>query len=434
VKPLIRAIVDAAALRHNLARVRATAPGARVMAVIKANAYGHGLVPAARALGLTDGFAVARLEEGLALRAAGLPNPVLLLEGVFSPGQLAVAAQQRFDIMVHSFEQLELLEGRADGGPLSAWLKVDTGMNRLGFPRRAVRAAWERLRRVPNVTPDPTLVTHLACADEVDDRATSAQLRTFEEITAGRGGARSIANSAGLFAVACEPRRLGAARHRALRGVAVPVRDGPRARAPAGDDAADQVIAREGSCVSGETVGYGGTWRASRPTRIAVGRGRLRRRLSARRRFRHASAGRRTPRTRGRPRLDGHADRRRHFTAGRRPGTRWCCGGGPARRGDRAPRRDHSLRADLRRQPAGTPRGLLAAGPRGAGQPRKNPILTAGELHHVVVLQAPCLRPDRRAVHERVVALAPALHVHDVVALGTAGDGQPPARRVARAW
>ena len=109
-KPLIRAIVDTAALRHNLDRVRATAPASRVMAVIKANAYGHGLVPAAKALAQTDGFAVARLEEGLALRAAGLTNRILLLEGVFSPAQLAAAAQQRFDLMVHSFEQLEMLE------------------------------------------------------------------------------------------------------------------------------------------------------------------------------------------------------------------------------------------------------------------------------------------------------------------------------------
>ena len=239
------------------------------MAVIKANAYGHGLVPAARALGLTDGFAVARLEEGLALRAAGLANPVLLLEGVFSPGQLAVAAQQRFDIMVHSFEQLELLEGRADGGPLSAWIKVDTGMNRLGFRVEQFAAAWERLRRVPNVTPDPTLVTHLACADEVDDPRTSAQLRAFEEITAGRGGARSIANSAGLFAWPASRAdwvRPGIA----LYGVSpFPAGTGRELGLRPAMTLRTQVIAvRE--VRSGETVGYGGTWRASRPTRIAV--------------------------------------------------------------------------------------------------------------------------------------------------------------------
>ena len=110
---LIRAVVDAAALRHNLRQVRRTAPDSRVMAVIKANAYGHGLEPAAKALAEADGFAVARLGEGLALRAAGLANRILLLEGVFSAEQLAAAAQARFELMVHSFEQLELLDALA---------------------------------------------------------------------------------------------------------------------------------------------------------------------------------------------------------------------------------------------------------------------------------------------------------------------------------
>ncbi len=103
------------------------------MSVIKANAYGHGLVPVARALAASDAFAVARLEEGLVLRAAGFDQRVLLLEGVLAPEQLAQARQQRFDLMVHSFEQLALLEARDGTEPLRAWLKLDTGMNRLGF-------------------------------------------------------------------------------------------------------------------------------------------------------------------------------------------------------------------------------------------------------------------------------------------------------------
>jgi alanine racemase len=269
VKPLIRAVVDAAALRHNLERVRATAPDARVMAVIKANAYGHGLVPAARALERSDGFAVARLEEGLALRAAGLENPILLLEGVFSAEQLAVAAQQRFDLMLHSFEQLELLESRAGREPLTVWIKVDTGMNRLGFRTEQFAAACERLGRVANVAPDPTLVTHLAFADDVSDSRTESQLRAFAGITAGRPGARSIANSAALFAwpgsradwvrpgialygVSPFPggtgRELGVRPVMSLRTEVIAVKD-----------------VREG-----ETVGYGGSWRATRSTHMAV--------------------------------------------------------------------------------------------------------------------------------------------------------------------
>ena len=110
---LIRSVIDTAALRHNLQVARTRAAGARIMAVIKANAYGHGVPHAAKALAEADGFAVARLDEGLALRRAGLANRVLLLEGVFSPAQVALAAQQRFDLMVHSVEQLAMLEGYA---------------------------------------------------------------------------------------------------------------------------------------------------------------------------------------------------------------------------------------------------------------------------------------------------------------------------------
>lgn len=267
--PLIRATVDAAALRHNLGRVRATAPGARVMSVIKANGYGHGLVPVARALAGSDGLAVARLDEGLALRAAGLENTVLLLEGVFSAEQLMVAAAERLDLMVHSVEQLELLEGRAGGAPVAAWIKVDTGMNRLGFRAEQFASAYERLRRIPNVAAEPTLVTHLASADDRDDPKTEVQLRTFAAATTGLPGARSIANSAallgwpaaradwvrpGLMLYGLSPFGAGTGADLGLRA-AMTLRT--------------EVIAIK-HVRAGETVGYGGTWRAPRDTRMAV--------------------------------------------------------------------------------------------------------------------------------------------------------------------
>jgi alanine racemase len=269
VQHLIRAIVDTAALRHNLGRMRATAPGARVMAVIKANGYGHGLVPVARALAGTDGFAVARLEEGLALREAGLPNPVLLLEGVFSPDQLAIAARQRFDLMVHSVEQLALLEGRVGSEPVAAWIKVDTGMNRLGFRVEDLAAAYERLRRVANVAPDPTLVTHLANADDRLDPTTPQQLRAFAAATAGLPGERSIANSAALLAwpeAHADWVRPGVA----LYGVS-PFPDGTGADLglrPAMTLQTEVIAVKR--VRAGETVGYGGAWRAERDTRMAV--------------------------------------------------------------------------------------------------------------------------------------------------------------------
>jgi alanine racemase len=269
VRGLIRAIVDTAALRHNLGRVRAVAPASRVMAVIKANAYGHGLVPAAKALAETDGYAVARLEEGLALRAAGLTNRLLLLEGVFSPAQLEAAAEHRFDLMVHSPEQLAMLEARAGSQPVSAWIKVDTGMNRLGFRVEDFAAAYERLCRIPNVQPAPTLVTHLACADDRRDPKTAMQVKAFGAATEGLPGARSIANSAALLA--CPETRGDWVRPGlVLYGVSpFPSGTGAELGLRPVMTLQSEVIAVK-AVRAGETVGYGGTWRAARDTRMAV--------------------------------------------------------------------------------------------------------------------------------------------------------------------
>ena len=142
---LIRALIDTAALRHNLGTIRAYAPGAKVMAVVKANAYGHGLVSTALALADADSFAVARLEEGMALRSAGVRAPIVLLEGVFSAEQLAEAAHHGFELVVHDPLQLKLLEAHRGAERFVIWIKIDTGMNRLGFRpeafRRGARAA-----------------------------------------------------------------------------------------------------------------------------------------------------------------------------------------------------------------------------------------------------------------------------------------------------
>jgi len=266
---LIRAVVDAAALRHNLRQVRRVAPDSRVMAVIKANAYGHGLVPAAKALAEAEGFAVARLEEGLALRNAGLTNRVLLLEGVFSPEQLAVAAREHFELMVHDPEQLELLEALSGTTAVTTWIKVDSGMNRLGFRLEEFAAAYERLRRIPHVQAEPTLVTHLASADDRRDPKTRQQLDAFAAVTAGLPGPRSIANSAGVLAWPAartewvRPGLLlyGASPFPSGTGAELGLRPAMTLRT--------EVIAVK-AVKAGETVGYGGSWTAPRDTRLAI--------------------------------------------------------------------------------------------------------------------------------------------------------------------
>ncbi len=268
-KNLIRAVVDATALRHNLREARRVAPDSRVMAVIKANAYGHGLVLAARAFADADGFAVARLDEGLALRAAGLTQRVLLLEGVFSADQLALAAREHFELMVHSFEQLQLLDALRGSSRVSAWIKVDSGMNRLGFRLEEFGAAYERLRANARVLPDPTLVTHLSSADDRRDIRTAQQVRDFDAVTSALPGARSIANSAGVLA-------WPAARADWIRpglmlyGVS-PFRGGTGAALglrPAMTLCSEVIAVKQ--VLAGEAVGYGGAWIAERDTRMAV--------------------------------------------------------------------------------------------------------------------------------------------------------------------
>lgn len=270
--PVVRAIVDTAALRHNLARVRSLAPGSHVLAVIKANAYGHGIVPAAVALAGADGFAVARLEEGIALRAAGLRHRVVLLEGVFGPDQLQLAAHHDFDIMVHEPEQVALLESARPGRPHRVWLKLDTGMNRLGFKPPQVSAALARLRDCAAVAAPLTLVTHLANADERDEARTLEQIGLFERLLAGVPGERSVANSAGL--IGCAAARGGWVRPGLmLYGVSPFAADtGESLGLQPAMTLATRVIAVK-ELESGERVGYGGTWSATRPTRLAIAAG-----------------------------------------------------------------------------------------------------------------------------------------------------------------
>jgi alanine racemase len=269
VSRLIRAVIEPRALRHNLTTIRERARRARVMAVVKANAYGHGLVPTALALPEADAFAVARLEEGLALRAAGITQPIVLLEGVFTAEQLLQAARHGFDLVVHDALQVELLEEMTGSHRFVLWIKIDTGMNRLGFPPRAFAGALERVRRLKPPPLEIRLLTHLACADEPDNRMTNEQLTRFRETTRGHDYAVSIANSAGIFGNA----QLNGDWVRpglALYGAS------PLATSSAAQLGLEPVMSLESSVIAlrsvtqGETVGYGAAWTAPRDTLIAI--------------------------------------------------------------------------------------------------------------------------------------------------------------------
>jgi alanine racemase len=266
---MVSATIDSAALRHNLKVVRQWAPQARVMAVIKANAYGHGLVAVARALESADAFAVARVDEGLTLRAAGIKAPTVLLEGVFDREQLQAAAAAGFQLVVHVQEQIELLRTAAAGTSFKVWLKLDSGMNRLGFKGEAFVAAHAALSALGAVQVPVNLFTHLASADAPDDSTTADQLACFDAATRFLPGERSIANSAGMLSFS-EAQADWVRPGLLLYGVS------PIEGAIGADYGLKpvmtlqaQVIALKELCV-GERVGYGGLWTASRPTRLAV--------------------------------------------------------------------------------------------------------------------------------------------------------------------
>jgi alanine racemase len=189
----IRARFDLDALRHNLAVARAHAPRARTWAVIKANAYGHGLLRAAEALHAADGFALLDLADAVRLREAGVRKPILLLEGVFGAEDLAVVAEHGLSMVVHTAEQIDLLESAGLPVRVPVYLKMNSGMNRLGFAPERYRAVCKRLSGTAAAGPI-TLMTHFADADGASGIA--EQLARFGAATADLGLPRSLANSA----------------------------------------------------------------------------------------------------------------------------------------------------------------------------------------------------------------------------------------------
>jgi alanine racemase len=192
----IQATISHSALAHNLGVAKQHAPNAKIMSVVKANAYGHGLINAAQGLSATDGFAVLGLNEAIDLREAGFEQTILLLEGVFRSDEVKLAAGFGIDIVVHSAPQIEMLERAELARKLNIHLKMNTGMNRLGFAPNAYLSAFERLKACNNVA-DITLMTHFATADE--DAGIAQALKCFQDTTQDLQQPQSLANSAAIL-------------------------------------------------------------------------------------------------------------------------------------------------------------------------------------------------------------------------------------------
>jgi len=199
----IKATISASALQHNLAVVRRCAPQARIWSVVKANAYGHGLfrlLPALTGPGGADGFALLEFDAAESLRDARVTQPVLMLEGFFSPAELETCSRLALTVVVHEAEQLHMLEAAPLASPVDVYFKLNTGMNRLGFGETAAVGAWKRLSATPNVR-SITVMTHFAEADGT--RGVAGQLAKLDEVLANMPGAsplpKSCANSAAIL-------------------------------------------------------------------------------------------------------------------------------------------------------------------------------------------------------------------------------------------
>jgi alanine racemase len=265
-----RAIIDLAALRHNYGLALSLSESGQAMPIVKANAYGHGATNIARALEpMAPALGVACIEEAVELRDAGIKKPILLLEGFFSSEELVLAAQHNFWLMVQSDLQLQALESARLSQPVNCWLKLDTGMHRLGFEPSAARQLYSRLQACPNVADEVVLATHFACADDLDGIFTSQQIQLFRRHTDGIAAPCSLANSPGL---------LGWPQARAqwnrpgfmLYGHSPFSQPHPQAAALQPVMTLRSEIMAIRDVAVGESVGYAAAWTAHRLSRIAT--------------------------------------------------------------------------------------------------------------------------------------------------------------------
>lgn len=261
--------IDLGAVAHNLARVRSVAPDAKVMAVIKANAYGHGMLRIARSLPDVDAFAVARLDEGLRLRESGIQQRIAVLQGFVNRDELELHATHRLEPVVHSPYQVELLERALLSEPLAIWVKLDTGMHRLGLLPDEFDFYFDRLYACPSVCKPIPVMSHLANADMLQDSLTGQQLKLFREVLENTLSECSIANSAGVLG--WENARMEWVRPGiALYGIS------PFPNQTGVDDGFRPVMTFRTRLIAikqigaGATVGYGGDWVCPRPTRLGV--------------------------------------------------------------------------------------------------------------------------------------------------------------------
>ncbi|MFM2476948.1 alanine racemase [Celerinatantimonas sp. MCCC 1A17872] len=264
------AVIDLAALKNNLARMKSCQPNSKMVAVVKGNAYGHGSIEVAHALSASvDSFAVARFEEAVVLRNAGIQNAIVLLEGCFDQDETNKAIELKFQPVVQNDQQIAWIKNASTSGKTNFWLKVDTGMHRLGFALHEIVEKHSELAKLAAVDSFVGFVSHLSRADELDCSRTDEQLANFIEATKDLKGPRSLANSAALLTrpdIVFDKARPGIA----LYGVTpFPGRCGQ-------DEQLEPVMTLKSKLIAvrdhkkGEPVGYGALWQSQADTKLGV--------------------------------------------------------------------------------------------------------------------------------------------------------------------
>jgi len=264
-----RALINLDAIRANYRLARAQSPDSKAVAIVKANAYGHGAVPVARALEAeVDAFGVACIEEALELREGGITAPVLLLEGFFKPDELQQCIELNFWTALHSEFQIDQIAELPESAGLKVWLKMDSGMHRLGILPENYRAAYDRLSALPQVD-EVVLMSHFACADELDNDATVRQISRFQQAAEGIEAPVSLSNSPatlgwpgahqdilrpGLMLYGASPYEVAHAEAAKLQ--------------PAMALLSEVIAVRE--IEAGESVGYAATWTAEKTSRVGT--------------------------------------------------------------------------------------------------------------------------------------------------------------------
>ncbi|HEX5464368.1 MAG TPA: alanine racemase [Burkholderiales bacterium] len=262
----VTATIDLAALRHNLAAARSHAPRSSIFAVIKANAYGHGLMRAARAFDAAEGFALLELDAAIRLRETGYKQRILLLEGFFGMDEVSLVARHHLTPVIHHPDQIRMLAAAPRDSRIDVFLKLNTGMNRLGFAAAEFGGAFAALERNPRVR-GITLMTHFADADGA--RGVDWQLERLEQVAGAIRRPRSLANSAALL-------RYPQTHHEWVRPGIMLYGATPFPDVPAADiglrpamTLTSEVIAVQ-ALAAGERIGYGGAFEATAPVRAGI--------------------------------------------------------------------------------------------------------------------------------------------------------------------